>query len=50
MGGHRALADIHDSIRELRYYRSTVFAAQPGPDTATAKAASDAFIGGMTSI
>lgn len=44
LGGHRALADILDSIRELRYYRSTVFAAQPGPDTATAKAASDVFM------
>lgn len=45
VGGHRALADIFDSIRELRYYRSTVFAAQPGPDTAAAKAASEAFVG-----
>lgn len=44
VGGHRALADIVDSIRELRYYRSTVFAMQPGPDTATAKAASTAFM------
>ena len=40
VGGHRALADVHDSIRELRYYRSTIFAGQPGPDTAAAKAAS----------
>ncbi len=24
-GGHRALADIRDSIEELRYYRSTIF-------------------------
>lgn len=44
VGGHRALADIVDSIRELRYYRSTVFTTQPGPDTATAKAASTAFM------
>jgi oligoribonuclease len=44
VGGHRALADIIDSIRELRYYRSTVFATQPGPDTAVAKAASTAFM------
>jgi oligoribonuclease len=36
-GGHRALADIRDSIRELRYYRAAVFVAQPGPDTATAR-------------
>jgi oligoribonuclease len=36
-GGHRALADIRDSIAELRYYRSAVFVAPPGPDTATAR-------------
>ncbi|MHB0928802.1 MAG: oligoribonuclease [Candidatus Nanopelagicales bacterium] len=45
VGGHRALGDILDSIRELRYYRSMVFAAQPGPDTAAAKAASSNFTG-----
>jgi oligoribonuclease len=38
-GGHRALADIVDSINELRYYRSTVFVPLPGPDTEAAKAA-----------
>jgi oligoribonuclease len=37
-GGHRALADILDSINELRYYREAVFVAPPGPDSATAKA------------
>ncbi len=36
-GGHRALADIKDSIRELRYYREAVFVPQPGPDTASAR-------------
>ncbi len=30
---HRALADIRESIRELKYYRETVFVAPPGPDT-----------------
>jgi oligoribonuclease len=30
---HRALADIHESIRELKYYRSTAFVAAPGPTT-----------------
>lgn len=30
---HRALADIHESIRELRYYRSTAFVPLPGPST-----------------
>ncbi|MFE7509394.1 oligoribonuclease [Promicromonospora sp. NPDC057488] len=38
-GGHRALADILESIDELRYYREVLFPAQPGPDTATARAA-----------
>ncbi|MEI2777641.1 MAG: oligoribonuclease [Tetrasphaera sp.] len=37
-GGHRALADIRESIKELRYYREAVFVAQPGPDTPTARA------------
>lgn len=30
-GGHRALADILESIRELQYYREAVFVAEPGP-------------------
>jgi len=38
-GGHRALADITESIQELRYYRSTIFVPQPGPDGGEAKAA-----------
>jgi oligoribonuclease len=37
-GGHRALADIRESIAELRYYREAVFVPPPGPDSATAKA------------
>jgi oligoribonuclease len=37
-GGHRALADINESIRELQYYREAVFVPPPGPDTATARA------------
>jgi oligoribonuclease len=35
---HRALADIRESIRELAYYRQTIFVPQPGPDVDTAKA------------
>ena len=35
---HRALADIQESIRELEYYRRTVFVDQPGPDVEAAKA------------
>lgn len=36
-GGHRALADIRESIAELRYYRETVLVGQPGPDSTTAR-------------
>jgi oligoribonuclease len=36
-GGHRALADIRESIKELQYYREAVFVPLPGPDTATAR-------------
>ena len=36
-GGHRALADIQESVQELRYYRDAVFVPQPGPDSATAR-------------
>jgi oligoribonuclease len=32
-GGHRALADIRESIAELRYYREAVFVPQPGRPT-----------------
>ncbi|WP_433210350.1 oligoribonuclease [Dactylosporangium sp. CS-047395] len=34
---HRALADIRESIRELEYYRRTLFVPLPGPDVETAK-------------
>ncbi|MDH6110568.1 oligoribonuclease [Kitasatospora sp. MAP12-15] len=37
-GSHRALADIRESIAELRYYREAVFVPAPGPDTETARA------------
>ncbi len=36
-GGHRALADIRESIEELRYYREAVFVASPGPDSEEAR-------------
>jgi len=35
---HRALADIRESIRELEYYRRTVFVPLPGPDVESARA------------
>jgi oligoribonuclease len=37
-GGHRALADIIESITELRYYRATIFVPEPGPDSESARA------------
>ncbi|PAU68326.1 oligoribonuclease [Bifidobacterium criceti] len=36
-GGHRALADIIESLDELRYYRAAVMAPAPGPDAADAE-------------
>jgi oligoribonuclease len=44
-GGHRALADIIDSITELRYYRAAVFVPAPGPDTDAARAAAQQVTG-----
>ena len=38
---HRALADIGESIRELRYYRATLFVPPPGPSLDEAKRAAD---------
>jgi oligoribonuclease len=35
---HRALADVRESIRELEYYRRTLFVPLPGPDVESAKA------------
>jgi oligoribonuclease len=44
-GGHRALADIRESVRELRYYREAVFVPLPGPDTPTARALAARIVG-----
>ena len=35
---HRALADVRESVRELAYYRRTVFVPQPGPTSEQAQA------------
>ena len=40
-GDHRALADILESIKELRYYRETVFVGLPGPSSAEAQLAAE---------
>ena len=45
-GGHRALADILESVQELRYYRAAVFVSQPGPTSEQAAALSATLSGG----
>ena len=47
-GNHRALADIQESIEELRYYRAAVFVPAPGPDSDTAKALAAEHGGSLT--
>jgi oligoribonuclease len=42
-GNHRALADIRESIQELKYYRAVVFVPQPGPDSESARAIAAGF-------
>ena len=49
-GNHRALADILESIEELRYYRAAVFVPSPGPDSAEAKALADEHGGALTGL
>ena len=48
-GGHRALADIRESIRELAYYRSAVFVPAPGPSSDDARAAAQAAVSSFAS-
>ena len=43
-GGHRALADILESIRELAYYRGALFVDLPGPSSDDAKQVSEAVV------
>jgi len=47
-GNHRALADVRESIEELRYYRDAVFVPLPGPDSATAKEIASRHAGALT--
>jgi oligoribonuclease len=49
-GNHRALADIQESIEELRYYREAVFVPQPGPDSATAREIAARHAGTITGL
>jgi oligoribonuclease len=45
-GGHRALADIKESVLELRYYREAIFVPAPGPTTDQANAIAERLLGG----
>ncbi|MET1004746.1 MAG: oligoribonuclease [Propionibacteriaceae bacterium] len=47
-GNHRALADIQESIEEMRYYRDAVFVPLPGPDSNTAKGIAARHQGALT--
>ena len=47
---HRALADIIESVRELAYYRRTLFVPAPGPNSDQAQAASGAVVGSFADL
>jgi oligoribonuclease len=49
-GNHRALADIQESIEELRYYREAVFVPSPGPDSDAARAVALKHGGALTGL
>jgi oligoribonuclease len=49
-GNHRALADIQESIEELRYYRAAIFVPSPGPESAEAKALAEEHGGALTGL
>jgi len=50
LGNHRALADIQESIEELRYYREAVFVPSPGPDADTAREIAGRHAGSLTGL
>jgi oligoribonuclease len=47
---HRALADIIESVRELAYYRRTLFVPAPGPNSDQAKGAADEVVGAFAEV
>jgi oligoribonuclease len=49
-GNHRALADIQESIEELRYYRAAIFVPAPGPASAEARELADEHRGSVTGL
>jgi len=42
-GGHRALADIRESIQELKFYREVLMVAEPGPTSEQVRTAARRF-------
>jgi oligoribonuclease len=49
-GNHRALADILESIEELRYYRAAIFVPSPGPESAEARLLAEQHGGSLTGL
>ena len=49
-GNHRALADIQESIEELRYYREALFVPRPGPTSAQARVIAAKHRGSLTGL
>jgi oligoribonuclease len=49
-GNHRALADIQESIEELRYYREAVFVHSPGPESSAARTIAERHGGSLTGL
>jgi oligoribonuclease len=49
-GNHRALADIQESIEELRYYRAAVFVPSPGPGSVDARQLASEHGGSITGL
>ena len=47
---HRALADIIESVRELAYYRKTLFVPTPGPSSDEAQSAAAEVIGSFAEV
>jgi len=49
-GNHRALADIQESIEELRYYRAAIFVPSPGLSSSEAKQLAAEYGGQLTGL
>src|SRR5699024_2260831 len=49
-GNHRALADIQESIEEMRYYREALFVPRPGPTSAEAREIAARHAGTITKL